>query len=56
MYEFIKAVGSFLGDDSGTTMVEYALILALIGLAGMATAGGLATAISGQLTTASGSI
>ncbi len=56
MRHFIRIAKNFLGDEAGATMVEYALVVALVAVAGAATAGTLATAISGQFTTAAGSI
>ena len=50
MSNFLKKLYT---EEDGATMVEYALMVALIGAALIAVVGGLSTAISGKFTTVS---
>jgi pilus assembly protein Flp/PilA len=52
MKNFIK---TFLNDEAGQDLVEYALLLSLLAIAGVATLGTLATTVNGVWTTANGS-
>jgi pilus assembly protein Flp/PilA len=47
---------NMLKDDSGAAAAEYALILAVIGLAVVGAAAGLGTAIAGAMTNATAAI
>lgn len=49
MKKFVKA---FLEDEAGQDLVEYALLLSVLAIAGIATASSLATAVSGVWGTA----
>jgi len=49
MKEFIK---TFLQDEAGQDLVEYALLLSVLAIAGIATASTLATTVSGVWGTA----
>ncbi len=48
----MRSIINFLNDESGASAAEYALIIALIGLAIVVSAGKLGTAISNSLQTA----
>jgi pilus assembly protein Flp/PilA len=52
----ITAVKKFAQDDTGATMVEYALMIALVAAACVVAVTALGTAISGKFTSVSGSI
>ncbi len=53
MTNFLK---SLIADESGATMVEYALMVALIGAALVVTVTSLGTAIGGKFSSVSSSI
>jgi len=53
MKRFLK---NFIKDESGQDLVEYALLLSVLAVAGIATLGTLATTISGSFTTVNGKI
>jgi pilus assembly protein Flp/PilA len=56
MRKLIDAVKKFSHDDTGATMVEYALMIALVAAACVVAVTALGTAISGQFTSVSGNI
>ena len=56
MSTIIKATRRFLADESGATMAEYALVVALIAAACIAAVTALGTAISSKFTTISGNL
>ncbi len=56
MRKFITAAKKFMNDDSGATMVEYALMVALVAAVCVVAVTALGTAISGQFTTVAGNI
>jgi pilus assembly protein Flp/PilA len=49
----INAIKSLVKDDSGATLVEYGLLLALVALAAVVAMGTLGTKVSGLFTNAS---
>ena len=53
MKEFIKR---FLKDEAGQDLVEYALLLSLLAIAGVAGVGTLATAVNGEWGTAANKV
>jgi Flp pilus assembly pilin Flp len=53
MKKFIK---TFLKDEAGQDLVEYALLLSLLAIAGVAGVGTLANAVSGEWGTASNKV
>ena len=56
MRRLISVSKGFLSDESGATMVEYALMVALVAVVAIAGVTTLGTAISGQFTSVAGSI
>jgi pilus assembly protein Flp/PilA len=56
MSNLLSAVQSFVRDDSGASMVEYGLMVALVAAACVTAVTALGTAISGQFTTVAGNI
>jgi pilus assembly protein Flp/PilA len=52
----MNKIVAFLKDESGASAAEYALILAIVGIGIVVAAQGLASAISGAMTNASGTI
>jgi pilus assembly protein Flp/PilA len=56
MQKFITTAKNFLTDESGATMVEYALMVALIAVVVGVAAATLGTGIATQFTTISGSL
>lgn len=56
MSKMIAAAKNFMNDDSGATMVEYALMVALVAAVCVVAVTALGSAISKQFTTISGSI
>jgi pilus assembly protein Flp/PilA len=47
---------NFIKDEAGQDLVEYALLLSVLAVAGVATLGTLATSVSGTFTTVNGKI
>ena len=56
MFKLNSAIKQFMTDDSGATMVEYALILALIAVACITAVTALGSALSGEFGTITGAI
>ena len=56
MLSFYTAAKSFVKDDSGATMVEYALMVALIAAACVTAATTLGTAVGAKFTSIAGNI
>jgi len=56
MRKLIAAVKKFSQDDTGATMVEYALMIALVAAACVVAVTALGTALSGQFTSVAGNI
>ena len=56
MRKFILGAKSFLADETGATMVEYALMVALVAVVAIAGVTTLGTAISTQFTSVAGSV
>lgn len=56
MQKFIAAAKKFVNDESGATMVEYALMVALIAAVCIATVTTLGTTISAKFAEVTGSI
>jgi pilus assembly protein Flp/PilA len=56
MTKLINAAKNFLNDDSGATMVEYALMVALVAAVCVTAVTALGTAISSKFTSSAGSI
>ena len=56
MHKFVNAVRKFVGDDSGATMVEYALMVALVAAVCVVAVTALGAALSGQFTTVAGNV
>jgi pilus assembly protein Flp/PilA len=56
MRKFIAVTKSFMTDESGATMVEYALMVALIAVVAAVTATTLGTSIAAQFTSVGTSI
>jgi pilus assembly protein Flp/PilA len=56
MRKFTAAIKKFTNDESGATMVEYALMVALVAAACVVAVTALGTAISGKFTSTAGSI
>lgn len=56
MRKLITVTKSFLTDESGATMVEYALMVALIAVVAAVGATALGTAVNGQFTAITGSL
>ena len=52
MSKFLKRAKSFLKDEDGPTVVEYAVLMALIVIALITVIGTLTTAVSGTFTDA----
>ena len=53
---FIKEIKKFLSDESGATMVEYALMAGLIAAVCVAAATGIGTAVQSTFTEISGAL
>ena len=56
MTKFIAAARRFVKDDSGATMVEYALMVALVAAVCVVAVTALGTAISGKFTSVAGNV
>lgn len=56
MHKFMNAVRKFVTDDSGATMVEYALMVALIAAVCVTAVTTLGTAVGAKFTSIAGSI
>jgi pilus assembly protein Flp/PilA len=56
MSKLIAAARKFMTDDSGATMVEYALMVALVAAVCVVAVTALGTALSGQFTTIAGNV
>ena len=56
MTKLIRSLRSFCGEESGATMVEYGLMVALIAAACIAAVTALGGAVGGQFTGVAGSI
>ena len=56
MRQLITAAKKFTSDESGATMVEYALMVALVAAVCVVAVTALGTAISGKFTSIAGSI
>jgi pilus assembly protein Flp/PilA len=56
MARFIAAAGKFASDEAGATIVEYALMLALIAVVCIAAVGLLGTKTSDMFSTFAGSV
>lgn len=56
MTKLIRGFKSFVKDDSGASMVEYGLMVALVAAACVTAVTALGTALSGKFTTISGNI
>ena len=56
MRKLIAAAKRFMNDDSGATMVEYALMVALVAAVCVVAVTALGTAISAKFTSIAGSI
>jgi pilus assembly protein Flp/PilA len=56
MRKLLTVVKRFVRDDSGATMVEYALMVALVAAVCVVAVTALGTALSGQFTTVAGNV
>lgn len=56
MQKFIAAAKNFMSDESGATMVEYALMVALIAVVAAVGATALGVAVNGQFNAITGSL
>ena len=56
MKKLLAAAKGFLNDETGATMVEYALMVALVAAVAIAGVTTLGTKISSQFTTIAGSV
>lgn len=56
MRKLIASMKGFLDDDSGATMVEYALMVAFIAAVCVVAVTALGTALSAQYTTVAGNV
>jgi pilus assembly protein Flp/PilA len=56
MRTFMTSAKSFLTDESGATMMEYALIVSLVAVAALGAVSGLGTALSTSFSSISGSV
>ena len=56
MRKLITAAKKFTTDESGATMVEYALMVALVAAVCVVAVTALGTALSGQFTTIAGNV
>jgi pilus assembly protein Flp/PilA len=56
MSKFFQALKSFCSDESGASMVEYGLMVALVAAACVTAVTALGTAVSGEFTTITSSI
>ena len=56
MMKFVSSARKFFSDESGATMVEYALMVALVAAVCVVAVTALGTAISGKFTTVAGNI
>ncbi len=56
MWSFSSSVKQFMRDDSGATMVEYALMIALVAAVCVVAVTALGTALSSQFTTVAGNV
>jgi pilus assembly protein Flp/PilA len=51
-----RFITNFINDEGGQDLVEYALLLSILAVAGIATLGTLATTVAGAFTTVNGKI
>jgi pilus assembly protein Flp/PilA len=56
MSKLIASAKRFMSDDSGATMVEYALMVALVAAVCVVAVTALGTALTGQFTSVAGSV
>lgn len=56
MFTFTSSARKFMSDDSGATMVEYALMVAVIAAVCVVAVTAVGTAVSSQFSSVSGSV
>jgi pilus assembly protein Flp/PilA len=56
MHKFAASIRKFTKDESGATMVEYALMIALVAAACVVAVTALGTALAAQYTTVAGNV